>query len=97
MLLTCSIVLANFQFEDKQGKIQFFQKTFLVADTAMKVILKMAFLTFDKVKINFADEKLNQKTYFLDKSLLTTKQMQMIDQKNFMAAALALNKEVFIV
>lgn len=36
MLSTHGMVLANFQVKDKQRRIRFFQKTFLVVNTAIK-------------------------------------------------------------
>ena len=53
------MILVNFQLEDKQEKLRFFQETFLLADTAIEMILKMLFLTFSKIEINFADRELN--------------------------------------
>ena len=58
-LSTHSMVLATFQLEDNQGRSRFFQETFLMADTAMEVVLKMLFLTLSKVEINFAERELN--------------------------------------
>lgn len=54
-LLTYGTMLANFQFEDKQEKIRFFQKIFLVLNIAMKIILEMLFLALSNLEINFAD------------------------------------------
>lgn len=48
------MVLASFQIEDKKERLCFFQKTLLLADTIIKMILKMLFLVFSKIKINFA-------------------------------------------
>lgn len=50
-----------------------------MANTTIKVVLEMFFLTLSIVKINFADQKLNWKTYTLNEALLITKQMQMIN------------------
>ena len=59
MLSTQGMVLAIFQLEDKQGRTRFFQETFLVADTAMEIVLGIPFLTLNKVEINFAERELN--------------------------------------
>lgn len=54
-LLTHGIVLTNSQLEDKQKRLWFFQKIFLVANTTIEVVLRMLFLFFNKMEINFAD------------------------------------------
>lgn len=74
-----------------------FQEIFLITNTVIEVILGMFFLAFSKVKINFADQKLNWKTDTLNNALLTTKQIEMIDQRDFIAAALALDKKAFVI
>ena len=91
------MVLTKFQLKDKQGKRRFFQEIFLVADTAIEVVLKMPFLALSKVEINFAKRELNWRTYNLNEALPTTKQVQTIDPKEIAAVALVLNKEAFVV
>lgn len=58
-LLIHGIGLANFQLEDKQEKMWFFQEIFLMANTAIEVVLSMPFLALIKAKIDFADRELN--------------------------------------
>ena len=53
-LNTFGIVLANFQVENKLDRIWFFQKTILLANTTLEVILKIRFLTFSNVNVQFA-------------------------------------------
>lgn len=55
ILSTYCMILVNFQLKDKWWQLQVFKKTFLMSDTTMKIILKMLFLTFSKVEINFAE------------------------------------------
>lgn len=69
----------------------------MVANIAMEVVLEIPFLTFNKLKMNFADRKLNWKTYISNETLPKTQQVEIINQKNFMAAALALEKKTFII
>lgn len=57
-LETYGIVIISFQVQDKLKNARFFLETFLVADTTMKVVFEMSFLTFSKVKIDFAKRKL---------------------------------------
>ena len=48
---TFKMVLANFQVEHKLRRAWFFQKTFLLTDISVEVVLKMLFLTFSNVDI----------------------------------------------
>ena len=58
ILKTFRMVLASFEMEDKLGRTQYFQKTFLLADISVKVVLKMLFLTFSNADIQFAKKKI---------------------------------------
>lgn len=58
-----------------------------MADIAIQVILEMLFLILIKVEIIFANWEPNWKTYTLNKTLSITKEIQIINQKEFMAAA----------
>lgn len=51
---TFEIVLANFQLENKLSRARFFQKTFVVANNTLEVILKISFLILSNVDIQFA-------------------------------------------
>lgn len=52
---TYSIVFTSFQVENKYKRVCFFEETFLIASTIIEVVLKIFFLAFNKVKINFAN------------------------------------------
>lgn len=65
-------------------------------DIAIKIILEIVFLAVSKVKINFADYALNCRIYTLDDALPITKRVQSINQKKFVVAALATDKEAFV-
>ena len=51
LLRTYEIVIAIFQIRNKLGKVLFFQKTFLLTNTSIKILLKMLFLTFSNANI----------------------------------------------
>lgn len=78
-------------------KRDFFKKMFLVANISVKVILDIFFLTLSNADILFVKRKLTWRSYTPAKALLITKRMQIISWKKFVAAALHLNKEAFIV
>ena len=91
------MVIADFQVEDKTNRPRFFQKTFLVADTKFEVILGMLFLKISNANLSFGKETLTWKTYTTYEALPTTKQVQIIDKKDFVIAALDANSETFVV
>ena len=96
-LTTYGMVIATFQVVDKLGRFWFFQKTFLLADISIKVVLGMPFLTFRNADIQFAEKKLTWKTYTTEEVLPTTRQVKIINQKEFAKAALDKNVETFVV
>ena len=58
LLQTFGMVIAGFQVEDKLDRAQFFQELFLLAETNMKVVLRIFFLTFSNANIQFAKKEL---------------------------------------
>ena len=44
--------------KNKLGRVQYFQKTFLLANIDLEVVLEMLFLTFSKADIRFAEREL---------------------------------------
>ena len=84
------MVLASFQVENKLERPRFFQKTFLLADLSMEVVLRMPFLTLSNANIQFAQKKLTWRSY-------TIKRVEIIDRKEFTKAALDKHVEVFVV
>ena len=96
-LETLGIVIADFQLEDKANRPRFFQEIFLVADTKFDVILGILFLKISNADVSFGEEILIWKTYTTNKALPTTKQVQIVDQKEFIIAAIDVNSETFVV
>ena len=91
-LETFKIVLTSFPVENKLQKALFFKKTFLLAELCIKVVLRMAFFIFKNKNIKFIQKKFIQRFYIIVKTLLTTKQIKIIDTKKF--AQIALNKHI---
>ena len=52
-LETFGMVIADFQVEDKGGRLKFFQKIFLVANTKFEVILRIFFLKISNTNVLF--------------------------------------------
>lgn len=57
-LPTYEMPIAGFSVYNKLGKVWFFEDTFLLANTSMKVILRMLFPPFSNEDIQFVVEKL---------------------------------------
>ena len=95
--MTFGIMIFDFQVEDKGGRPRFFQKTFLVANTKFEIILKMSFLKTSNANMAFGKKTLKWKLYTTNKALLTTKQIQLVNPKEFVITALDADSETFVV
>ena len=87
------MVIAAFQIKDKLGRARFFQKTFLLADTSIEVVLRMPFLTLGNTNIQFAEKELIWRSYTTKEALPTTQKVELINKKEFAKAALDENIE----
>ena len=96
-LKTFKIILASFQVENKLGEPRFFQETFLLIDLSMEVVLGMPFLTFNNANIQFAYKELTGRFYITVEALPTTKQVEIMDRKEFAKAALDEHVKAFVV
>ncbi len=56
--MTHGMAIAGFPLQDKLGRVRFFEKTFVLADTSMEVALGMSFLTLSNADIWFAEKEL---------------------------------------
>ena len=97
LLNTFAIIISVFQVEDKLGKTRFLQELFLLANTSIKVILRISFLIVSNVDIQFAEKKLTWRSYIAVKTLATTKRVEPIDKTNFAKIALNEESEPFVV
>ena len=94
LLETYDIALTRYSIQDNLKKIRFFEETFLLANTSIKVVLEMPFLFFNNADIKFVElEKLIQRTYIATKALSITSWVKLIDKKGFAKAALDENFE----
>ena len=55
MLEIYGMVIATFSVEDKVNRVRFFEKTFLVANVSLEVVLGMPFFTLSGADIDFSD------------------------------------------
>ena len=89
--------MASCLVEDKLVKARFFQEMFLLTDISIEVVLEMPYLTFSNADIKFAEKKLTWKSYITAKALSTTKQVELIDKKEFTKVAFEENIEALVV
>ena len=97
LLPTHGMVIIPFQMKDKLGRVWFFQETFLLADTSMKMVLGMLFLIFSNRNIQFTEKKLIWRYYTAKETLPTTQRVEPINKKEFAKAALDKHIEAFVV
>ena len=68
-----------------------------MADTKFEVVLGMPFLKISNANVAFGEEKLTWKSYTTNEALPTTKQVQLVDKKEFVITALNVDSETFVV
>ena len=68
-----------------------------MVDTKFEMILGMPFLKISNANIAFGERTLTWKSYTINKALPTTEQVQLVDPKKFVIAALDMDSEIFVV
>ena len=91
------MVVAVFLVTNKANRVKFFEETFLVANISPKIVFRMLFLTLSGPDVNFLDQKLWWKIYTTKEAFPTTKHIELVRKKEFVAAALDLEYKTFIV
>ena len=97
MLDIYGMVVAAFSLTDKTNQVRFFEKTFLVANVSPKIVLGMPFLTLSGADVDFLGRELRWRTYTTQKALPTTRRVELVEKKEFAAAALDSEHESFVV
>ncbi len=57
------MAVVAFPLQDSLGKVWFFEETFLLANTSMKLVLGMSFLAISNADIQFGAERLTWRSY----------------------------------
>ena len=91
------MVIADCSVKDKLERVQLLQETFLLANIGLEVVLEMLFLTFSKADIRFAERELVWRTYTAGEALPTTRKVEIINKREFAAAALNADDKTFMV
>lgn len=83
--------------KNKEKRSHFFEKTFILAEINMDIILNISFLILSNVKIDFVDCYIYWKSYTIVKVLLITRQIELIGNKKFVVVVLNLEDKAFVV
>ena len=97
LLDTFGMVVAAFSVEDKANRVRFFEETFLVANVSPEIVLGMPFLTLSGANVDFLGRELQWKTDTTEEALLTTRRVELVGKKEFAAAALDPEHEIYVV
>ena len=90
ILETYKVVVSTFFLSDKDNWERFFEKSFLLVNVKPDTRLKMPFITMSNVNIDFQTRNLQWRFY-------TTKQVKLIEKKEFAVAVFDLEHETFVV
>lgn len=52
---TYGMALASFLLQDSLERVRFFEETFLLSDTSIRVVLEMPFLSLNNIDVKFAE------------------------------------------
>ena len=91
------MVVASFSVVDKANRVRFFEESFLITNISPEVVLKMPFLTLSGANIDFPGWELWWKTYITEEALRTTKRIELVGKKEFMAATLDPKYKTYVV
>lgn len=96
-LKTFIIVLIILEIKDKEWKSWLLEKTFLFSNFSMEIVFKMLFFNSTNIEMNFLELEIVKKNNLYIKTISITKQVKWIDKKEFIIAALELEKESYII
>ena len=96
-LETLKMLVTDFLVEHKVSRPKFFEETFLVANTKFELILRMFLLKMSNANESFGEKTLTWKFYTINQALLTMKQVQIVNPKDFVIAALDAGSKTFII
>lgn len=72
-LKTYETITNRLSIEDKLKQIYFFEETFLLTNTNIKIVLKMLFFCFSNINIYYNAKKVTKKTYTITNTMSIAK------------------------
>lgn len=97
LLETYSIVSTSYLLQNSLKKVQFFQKTLLLANISIEIILGILFLVFNNIDFLFGAEKLTWRSYTIVEALPIICQIKLINMREFAKAVLNKNLKTFVI
>lgn len=91
------MIRTEFSIYDKLGRTWFFDKTFLLTNTNIKIVLDMLFLSHSNPNLQFGARKFTWKIYTTTKIMFTTMQVELIDKHKFVRIVLDKLFETFVI
>lgn len=68
----------------------------MLVNINIDVVLEMPFFMLNNIEINFLKQKFNWSLYIIIETLLTTKQIELIEKKEFVTVAFDLDIKIFV-
>ena len=96
-LETYGIVVSTFFVLDENGRKRFFEESFLLTDVKLEIMLEMLFLTISNANVDLQTQNLQWRSYTTEDILSTTKQVKLIEKKEFATVTLDLEHKAFII
>ena len=96
-LETYGMVVSTFFVSDKDDREWFFEKSFLLADVKVEIILGIPFLTIRNADVNFIARDLQWRSYTIGDILRTIRQVELIGKKEFAVVFLDPEYKAFII
>lgn len=91
------IVIISFLVDDQDRKCWFFKKTLVMVDISIDIIYRILIFILSNVKIDLNNWELKYRLYTIVKTLLSTKWIELIKQKEFAIIALNLDNKTFLI
>lgn len=85
----------GFSLQDSWRESQFFEKTFLLANTSMKIVFGITFVSLRNANMTFGAKKFIWRSYITTQVLFTAKKVELINKHEFVKVAQDRNPILF--
>lgn len=90
-------MIVLFQVDNKNGESRFFEETFLLANISIDITFRMPFFILNNVEVNFNNQELRCRLYIATEAFFTTRQVELIEKKEFVAVTFDPKDKTFII